>query len=193
MKTIATSLKRSRAFTATVHAPNPAAGHHRPTLLLETPVKSVTVSCGVTAPFSWVLVHKVLLCPPRVYFPGLCKFWQLYGRVNGGVFLVVFKWWISAVKPLNPEFFFVEIFITDSVSLLVTGLFRFSISLRLSLGRFCISWNLSISSRLSNLLAFNCSQYSLQNIFLNRIGNVSISFFFFRPWDMRDPSFATRD
>ena len=41
------------------------------------------VSCGVTVPFSWVLVHKVLLCPPRVYFPVLCKFWQLYGGVNG--------------------------------------------------------------------------------------------------------------
>ena len=27
------------------------------------------VSCGVTVPFSWVLVHKVLLCPPRVCFP----------------------------------------------------------------------------------------------------------------------------
>ena len=40
--------------------------------------KSGTVSCGVTVPFSWVLVHKVLLCPPRVYFPVLCKFWQLY-------------------------------------------------------------------------------------------------------------------
>ena len=45
--------------------------------------KSGTVSCGATAPFSWVLVHKVLLCPPRVYFPVQCKFWQLYGRVNG--------------------------------------------------------------------------------------------------------------
>ena len=31
--------------------------------------KSRTVSCGVTATFSWVLVHKILLCPPRVYFP----------------------------------------------------------------------------------------------------------------------------
>ena len=41
------------------------------------------VSCGVTVPFSWVLVHKVLLCPPRVYFPVLCKFCQLYGGVNG--------------------------------------------------------------------------------------------------------------
>ena len=26
---------------------------------------------------------KVLLCPPRVCFPILCKFWLLYGRVNG--------------------------------------------------------------------------------------------------------------
>ena len=43
------------------------------------------VSCGVTVPFSWVLVHKVLLRPPRVYFPVLCKFWQLYGRVNGNL------------------------------------------------------------------------------------------------------------
>ena len=45
--------------------------------------KPGSVPCGVTAPFSWVLVHKVLLCPPRVYFPVLCKFWQLYGGVNG--------------------------------------------------------------------------------------------------------------
>ena len=26
---------------------------------------------------------RFCLCPPRVYFPVLCKFWQLYGRVNG--------------------------------------------------------------------------------------------------------------
>ena len=45
--------------------------------------KSGTVFYGVTVPFSWVLVHKVLLCPPRIYFPFLCKFWQLYGGVNG--------------------------------------------------------------------------------------------------------------
>ena len=41
------------------------------------------VSCGVTVPFSWALVHKALLCPPGVYFPVLCKFWQLYSGVNG--------------------------------------------------------------------------------------------------------------
>ena len=102
--------------------------------------KSRTVSCGVTAPFSWVLVHKVLLCPPRVCFPVLCKFWQLYGGGNGGVLLVIFKWWISAVKPPNPEFFFVESFITDSVCLLVTGLFRFSIFHDLVLVGFVFLW-----------------------------------------------------
>ena len=43
-----------------------------------------SVSCGVTAPFSWVLMHtSFCLCPPRVYFPVLCNFSQLYGGVNG--------------------------------------------------------------------------------------------------------------
>ena len=46
--------------------------------------KSGSVSCGVTASFSWVLVHtRFCFCPPRVYFPVLCKFWQLCGGVNG--------------------------------------------------------------------------------------------------------------
>ena len=46
--------------------------------------KSGSVSCGVIAPFSWVLVHtRFCLCPPRVCFPVLCKFWQLYSGVNG--------------------------------------------------------------------------------------------------------------
>ena len=48
------------------------------------PGKSRSVFCGATAPLSWVLVHtKFCLCPPRDYFPVLCGFWQLYGRVNG--------------------------------------------------------------------------------------------------------------
>ena len=47
--------------------------------------KSGTVSCGVTPPFSWVLVHVVLLCPPRVYFSVWCKFWQLCGGVSGNL------------------------------------------------------------------------------------------------------------
>ena len=45
--------------------------------------KSGSVSCGITAPFSWVLVHtRFCLCPPRVYFPVLRKFWQVYCGVN---------------------------------------------------------------------------------------------------------------
>ena len=45
--------------------------------------KSRSVSCGVTAPFSWVLVPtRFYLCPPRIYFPVLYKIWQLYGGVN---------------------------------------------------------------------------------------------------------------
>ena len=45
--------------------------------LLDTPV---SVSYEVTAPFSWVLVpRRFCSCPRRVYFPVLCKFWQLYG------------------------------------------------------------------------------------------------------------------
>ena len=37
--------------------------------------KSGSVSCGVTAPFSWTLGHtRSSLCPPRVCFPVLCKF-----------------------------------------------------------------------------------------------------------------------
>ena len=50
------------------------------------PGMSGSVSCGVTAPFSWVLVHsRSSLCPLRDYFPVLCKFWQLCGGINGGI------------------------------------------------------------------------------------------------------------
>ena len=46
--------------------------------------KSGSLSCGVTTPFSWDLVHtRFYLCPPRIHFPVLCKFWQLCGEVNG--------------------------------------------------------------------------------------------------------------
>ena len=79
-----TPFKRSHATTATLSTPNPAAGHHRPMPLLETPghsQASLGQSLGVTAPFSWVLVHtRFCLCLPSVYFSVLCKF---YGRVSG--------------------------------------------------------------------------------------------------------------
>ena len=65
MKIMATSFKRSHACTATLSTPNPAASHHCPTPLLETWTllgKSDSVSSGVTAPFSWVLVHTSFCC-----------------------------------------------------------------------------------------------------------------------------------
>ena len=46
--------------------------------------KSASVSCGVIGLFSWVLVCKTFfLCPPIVCCPVLCRFWWLYGGVNG--------------------------------------------------------------------------------------------------------------
>ena len=46
--------------------------------------KSGSFSCGVTAPFSWVLVHtRFCLCLLRSVSPVLWKSWRLYGGVNG--------------------------------------------------------------------------------------------------------------
>ena len=43
-----------------------------------------SVSCGVTAPFSWVLVHRNFVCALQEFVsPVLCKFWWLYGGVSG--------------------------------------------------------------------------------------------------------------
>ena len=45
--------------------------------------KSGSVSCGVTAPFSWVLVCTRFCCDlQESVSPVLCKFWWLYGGVN---------------------------------------------------------------------------------------------------------------
>ena len=87
MKMMATSFKRSHARTAALSAPNPVAGHCWPTPLLQTPVHSRASLgkslVGIVAPFSWVLMQtRFCLCPQRVCFPVLCKFWQLYGGVN---------------------------------------------------------------------------------------------------------------
>ena len=46
--------------------------------------KSGSVSCGVTAPFSGILVTQGFVCVLQESdFPVLCKFWWLYGGVNG--------------------------------------------------------------------------------------------------------------
>ena len=87
MKIMATSFKGSHTGPSTLSAPNLIAGHQWPTPLLETPdhswaslgqslVGSLLFSSG-----SWHT--RFCLCPPRFYFPVLCKFWQLYGGVNG--------------------------------------------------------------------------------------------------------------
>ena len=86
MKIMASSFKRSHTCTAALTAPNPAAGHYWPTPPLETPGHSWT-SLGQS------LVGSLLLSPGSwctrfclwVSFPVLCKFWQLYGGVNGDV------------------------------------------------------------------------------------------------------------
>ena len=61
-------------MAATLSAPNPAAGHLWPIPPPETPGYSQASLgpslVGVTAPFSWVLVHtRFCFCPPRVCFP----------------------------------------------------------------------------------------------------------------------------
>ena len=72
MKIMVTSFKISHACTATLSAPNPAAGHHQPTPLLQTPGHSQgslgQSLMGVTAPLSWVLMHNILFVPSRSLF-----------------------------------------------------------------------------------------------------------------------------
>ena len=82
-----TAFKRSHACTATLSAPNSAAGHHRPTPPLETSGHSRAslgqslVESLLHSPGSWCT--RFCLYPPRVCFPVVCKFWWLYGGVNG--------------------------------------------------------------------------------------------------------------
>ena len=50
-----------------------------------------------------------------------------------------------------------RLLISDSVSLLVISLLRFSIPSSFGIDRLYVSRNLSVSPRLSDLLAYNCS------------------------------------
>ena len=84
MKIMLTSFKRSHACSATLSAPNPAAGHHQPPVLPETPIHSLA-SLGQSLmeslllfPGSWWAQGSVCTIPESV-FPVLCKFWWLYG------------------------------------------------------------------------------------------------------------------
>ena len=77
MKIMLTSFKRSNASTATLSAPNPAAGHHQPMPLPEIPghsqeslgqslVRSLLLSPGSWWAQGFVCAH------PRVCFPQSC-------------------------------------------------------------------------------------------------------------------------
>ena len=74
MKVMGTSLKRSHACTATLSAPNPAAGHHQPTLLPETPGHPKAspgqslVGSLLLSPASW---HTRFCCASKSLFPSL--------------------------------------------------------------------------------------------------------------------------
>ena len=68
--------------TAAVNAPDPVAGHCHPCLCMRIPDsdKSGSVSCGFTAPFSWVMVHtRYHLCPPRVSVSPVL--WKFYNQI----------------------------------------------------------------------------------------------------------------
>ena len=79
---------------------------------------------------------------------------------------------IHYVKPSGWElFFFGRLLTTDSISLLVTGLFSFSLYSWFTLGRICVSRKFSSSSKLSNLLGVHCSYYSYNHFYFCRIDN----------------------
>ena len=76
MKIMATSFIRSHACTATLSAPNPAAGHHQPTNLPEIldTYGQVWVSL-LWGHCSFLLgpgTHKVLFVPSKSLFPQSC-------------------------------------------------------------------------------------------------------------------------
>ena len=76
MKIMATSFKRSCACTATLIAPDPAAGHSWPTPPLETPGQSRQVWVSLLwGHCSFLLgpgVHKILFVPSKNLFPQSC-------------------------------------------------------------------------------------------------------------------------
>ena len=73
MKIMVTSFKRSHASTATLSAPDPAAGHHGPTPPLETPGHSwASLGQSLVGSHSFLLgpgVHNILFVPSKSLFP----------------------------------------------------------------------------------------------------------------------------
>ena len=90
MKIMAMSFQRSHAWTATLSAPSPAAGHCQPTSLPETPVhlwaslSQSLLGSQLLSPGSCCTQDSVCALQESVP-PVLCKFWKLYGGVNGNL------------------------------------------------------------------------------------------------------------
>ena len=76
MKIMGSSFRRSPAGTATLNAPNPAAGHRPPTPLRETPGHSqASLGQSLVGPLLLLLgpgMHKVLFVPTKSLFPQTC-------------------------------------------------------------------------------------------------------------------------
>ena len=90
MKIMATSFKTSCGDNATLSAPDPAAGHHQPMPLPETPGHSWTSLGGqslvgslLLSPRSW-FAQGFVCALQESFFPFLCNCW-LCGRVNGNL------------------------------------------------------------------------------------------------------------
>ena len=88
MKIMATTFKRSHVLTAAFSAPNPAADSCQPMPPQETPGHSRAslgqslVGSLLLYPESWCAQDSVCALQDSVS-PVLCKFWWLYGGVNG--------------------------------------------------------------------------------------------------------------
>ena len=83
-------------------------------------------------------------------FPSSTIFWDSFRRM--GVYCSLNVWYNLPMKLSGPGLLFAE-----SFSALAIGLFILSISSWFSLGSLYLSKNVSISSRLSILLAYSCS------------------------------------
>ena len=92
MKIMATSFKRSHARTAELSAPDPAAGHCQPRhhwRLLDTHSSQASLGQSLVGSLllslgSWRAQGSVCALQESVS-PVLCKFWHLYGGVNGNL------------------------------------------------------------------------------------------------------------
>ena len=88
MRIMATTFRRPHARTAALSAPSPAAGNCQPMPPQETPGHSrATLGQSLAgsllpSPGSWCAQGSVCALQDSVS-PVLCKFWRLYGGVNG--------------------------------------------------------------------------------------------------------------